>query len=143
MTTPLTGTEQLLASAADEVKPVNRYSTGPLMLFPSARLVDQYIRAIPQGESRDIATMRGDLAARRGAHATSLPILRERLLAIAEAVFDAFDAGAPPREVTPVWRIYIEHSNALLRRLSREPGILFDLRADERREPAEPDRQAA
>ena len=44
-----------------------------------ARLVEEYIRDIPEGESRDIATVRRDLAARCGADATSLPALRERL----------------------------------------------------------------
>ncbi len=143
MRIPLTLTDQLLASTVDNVMSVDGYTTGQLMLFPSARLVEQYIRAIPAGESRDIATMRRDLAARRSAHVTSLPVLRERLLAVAETVFTDLDDGALLREVTPVWRVHVEHSDALLRRLSYEPAFLLDLRASERPEPAVTARQAA
>ncbi len=142
-----TWTEQVLASTIDEVKPVDRNTAGiragQPMLYPSARLVEQYIRAIPEGECRDIATLRRDLAARRGALATNLPTLRERLLAIAEATFDELDDGAVLREVTPVWRVHVEHSDVLLRRLSFEPAFLFDLRASEEPQPAEIERQAA
>jgi hypothetical protein len=87
--------------------------------------------------------MRRHLAARRSAHVTSLPILRERLLAIAEAVVDELDDGALLREVTPVWRVHIEHSDALLRRLSYEPAFIFQLRASEHAQPVEIDRLAA
>lgn len=147
MNATLTWTEQVLASTIDEVKPVDRDSAGieagQLMLFPSARLIEDYIRAIPEGECRDIATIRRDLAASRGAATTSLPALRERLLAIAEAAFDELDDGALLREVTPVWRVHIEHSDALLRRLSFEPSFLFDLRASEQAPPFEIERLAA
>lgn len=142
-----TWTEQVLASTIDEIKPVDRKTAGieagQPMLYPSARLVEEYIRAIPEGECRDIATMRRDLAARRGALATNLPTLRERLLAIAEAAFDELDDGALLREVTPVWRVHLEHSEVLLSRLSFEPAFLVDLRASEHAHPAEIDRQAA
>jgi hypothetical protein len=147
MNTTLTWTEQVLASTIDEVKPVDRNTAGieagQPMLYPSARLIEEYIRAIPEGESRDIATLRRDLAASRGALATSLPTLRERLLAIAEAAFDELDDGALLREVTPVWRVHIEHSDVLLNRLSFEPDFLFDLREGEQSRPVEIDRQAA
>jgi hypothetical protein len=147
MTTILTWTERVLASTTDEIKPVDRdkanIRAGQLMLYPSARLVEEYIRAIPEGESRDIATMRCDLAVRHGAHATSLPTIRECLLAIAEAVFDELDDGALLREVTPVWRVCVEHSDVLLSRLSFEPAFLFDLRASERQYPVEDHEQAA
>lgn len=147
MTMTQSWTEQVLASTTDEVKPVVRdraaIRAGQTMLYPSARLVDEYIRAIPEGECRDIATVRRDLAARRGAFATCLPTLRDRLLAIAEAAFDELDDGALLQEVTPVWRVHVEHSDVLLRRLSFEPAFLLDLRASEHDHPAEIDRQAA
>lgn len=147
MNATLTWTQQVLASTTDVVKPVDTdkagIKAGQPMLYPSARLLEEYIRAIPEGESRDIATMRRDLAARHGAHATSLPTTRDRLLAIAEAVFDELDDGALLREVTPVWRVCVEHSDVLLSRLSFEPAFLFDLRASERSHPVEFDRQAA
>lgn len=147
MTTTLTWTERVLASTTDEIRPVERDRIGILagqpMLHPSARLIDQYIRAIPEGESRDIATMRRELAARCGAVATSLVTTRQRLRIIAEAVFEQLDDGALLREVTPVWRVLDEHSGRVLDELSFEPALLFDLRASEEAPPSEPFKQAA
>jgi hypothetical protein len=147
MNVTLTWTQQVLASTTDEIRLIGRAgpssSAGRLVLSPSARLVEEYIRDIPEGESRDIATVRRDLAARCGADATSLPALRERLLAIAEAVFDELDDGALLREVAPVWRVRVEDSDVLLSRLSFEPAFLFDLRDSERVHSVEIDRQAA
>lgn len=140
MNATLTWTQQVLASTTDEIRLIGRTrpsSAGRLVLSPSARLVEEYIRAIPEGESRDIATVRRDLAARCGADATSLPALRDRLLAIAEAVFDELDDGALLREVTPVWRVLDADSGRILDELSFEPAFLFDLRAGEHALPAE------
>ena len=147
MTATLTWTEKVLASTIDEIAPVDcdnaGIKAGQPMLYPSARLIEEYIRAIPAGECREIATLRRDLAARRGALATCLPTLRERLLAIAEAAYDELDDGALLGEVTPVWRVHVEHSEVLLRRLSFEPAFLFDLRSSEHSHPEAIDRQAA
>jgi hypothetical protein len=143
----LTLTGQILQADASDVKPVESdrvgIKAGQLMLFPSTHRVEAYIQSIPEGESRDIATMRRELAASKGAHATSLPALRGRLLEIAEATFDAFDDGALLRELTPVWRVLDEQSGSILDRLSFDPTFLFDMRASERARPSELERQAA
>lgn len=146
-TSTLTWTERVLASTTDEIRPVERdrigIAAGQPMLYPSARLIAQYIHDIPEGESRDIATMRRDLAARSGAIATSLVTTRQRLRLIAEAVFDQLDDGALLSEVTPVWRVLDEYSGRILDELSYEPAFLFDLRACERSSSAGVVKQAA
>lgn len=147
MNATMTWTEQVLASTTDEIKPVDVNTSGlkagQPMLYPSARLIEEYIRAIPEGESRDIATMRRELAVRRGALATCLETTRMRLRAIAEAAFDELDDGALLTEVTPVWRVLDRHSGIVLDMLSFEPTFLFDLRAGERSHPEETLKQAA
>lgn len=147
MNTTLTWTQQAPASETDVITPLAHdkagIKAGEPMLYPSGRTVEAYIHAIPEGESRDIATMRRDLAARRGARATCLPTLRDRLLVIAEAVFDQLDDGALLREVAPVWRVHVEHSAVLVSQLSFTPKFFADLRASENRYPALIDRQAA
>lgn len=129
MVATLTWNDRVLASDTSHIRP--DHATGQPTLFPSAQLIARYIRAIPEGERRDIDTMRRELAARHGVLTTCPETTRRHLLAIAEATFDAFDDGALLRELTPVWRVLDERAGKLLDALSFEPAFLFDLRASE------------
>ena len=59
--------EKLNASKPHEVKPapidIAGMKSGQIMLVPSARIVDEFIRTIPAGTSVDIQTLRRQLAA--------------------------------------------------------------------------------
>ena len=59
-----TWTEKLSSSKPHEVKPapidIAGMKAGQIMLVPSPRIVDDFIRAIPEGESMDIRTLRSE-----------------------------------------------------------------------------------
>jgi hypothetical protein len=138
----ITLNNQRFESDTAGVNPGNTNASN-LMLFPSALLIEEYIRAIPEGESRDIPTMQRDLAARYNALTTNREATRKHLRAIAEDTFDGLDNGAPLGEVIPVWRVLGARAGTLLDELSFDPAILFELRAGERSHAAELDRHAA
>lgn len=78
---------------------------GHTLFVATPRIVDDYIRAIPQGESRSIVRMRNELARSRKANATC-PVSSAIFLRIsAQAAIDDMDAGKSVAEVTPFWRV--------------------------------------
>ena len=78
---------------------------GDLCLLPSARLVDDFIRAIPKGKSVSLPELRTTLARRHKAAGTCPVHLGYHLRTVAEAACEARDRGAPLRSITPVWRV--------------------------------------
>ena len=78
---------------------------GDLCLLPSARLVDDFIRAIPRGKAVDLLDMRTKLARRHKAAGTCPVYLGYHLRTVAEAACEARDRGVPLRSITPVWRV--------------------------------------
>lgn len=79
---------------------------GQVMLVPSARLIDDAIRALPPGARLEIPAFRAQLAARHGAE-VCCPITTGILLrVVAEAAWEARARGA--NEITPFWRVIDE-----------------------------------
>jgi hypothetical protein len=78
---------------------------GDLCLLPSARLVDDFIRAIPRGKAVDLLDMRTKLARWHKAAGTCPVYLGYHLRTVAEAACEARDRGVPLRSITPVWRV--------------------------------------
>ena len=128
-------TDQLRASDAHEVKPVDKdkagIRAGQPMLYPSAQMIDRYVRDIPEGEGRDLKVLRRELAARHGALATCPVTTRKALHIVAEAAYEQVEDGAAMDEVTPVWRVIDEGSGTLLKKLSFDSAFIFDQRAAE------------
>jgi hypothetical protein len=80
------------------------------MLVATPRLVDDYIRAIPPGERRDVARMRADLAAAHGAD-VACPLSTGIFARIAaEAALEEAESGVPLAEISPFWRLIAEDS---------------------------------
>lgn len=78
---------------------------GSTLFVATPRIVDDYIRAIPKGESRSIVRMRNELARSWNANATC-PVSSAIFLRIsAQAAIDDMDAGKSVAEVTPFWRV--------------------------------------
>lgn len=78
---------------------------GSTLFVATPRIVDDYIRGIPKGESRSIVRMRNELARSRNANATC-PVSSAIFLRIsAQAAIDDMDAGKSVAEVTPFWRV--------------------------------------
>ena len=92
---------------------------GDLCLLPSARLVDDFIRAIPKGRSVSILELRERLARQYKAEGTCPVYLGYHLRTVAEAACEARDRGARPNQITPVWRV-LEDKAPTLGKLSAE-----------------------
>jgi hypothetical protein len=116
-------TAKLDATPEPEVRPMPKarigLQKGDLCLLPSARLVDDFIRAIPKGKTVSLLDMRARLARQHKAAGTCPVHLGYHLRTVAEAACEARDRGVPLRSITPVWRVL--DANALtLKKLS--PG---------------------
>lgn len=103
---------------------------GDMLLIPTPRLVDAYIRNIPKGHHSDLATMRKDLAAEHHA-AVTCPLTSGIFLRIvAEAAYEAFEQGTPINEITPFWRI-IDDKSPTAKKLSFGKAFLLERRKEE------------
>jgi hypothetical protein len=78
---------------------------GQVMLVPTPRLVDAYIRQIPKGKHADMNLIRKDLAAEYHAEVTC-PLTTGIFVRIAaEAAYEAYTNGEPLDKITPFWRV--------------------------------------
>jgi hypothetical protein len=83
---------------------------GDRLLIPSPQILDDFIRAIPQGESLDLASLRKSLATQFGAEATCPIATGVQLRTVAEAAYEALGSGRPLNEITPFWRVLDENA---------------------------------
>ena len=98
-------------------KPFAGAPEGARMLIATPLLVDEYMRAVPKGDRRTMARMKGDLASAHGAD-VCCPISTSIFARIAaEAALERTEMGAPLSEVTPFWRV-IEPDGKVAGRLS-------------------------
>jgi hypothetical protein len=129
-----TWAEKLNSSKPHAVKPapidIAGMKAGQIMLVPSARIVDAFIRTIPKGASMDVPTLRKQLARKFKAEVTCPITTGFHLKTVAEAAFEALDNGARLREVAPIWRVLDEHSPTT-NRLSCGPAFITRQRARE------------
>lgn len=103
---------------------------GQIMLIPSPKLVDGFIRKIPRGKSVDMATLRGKLARANRAE-VSCPVTTGIFLRIVvEAANEAYVSGKGIGDITPVWRV-IDAKAAILKKVSFDPGWIAEQRARE------------
>ena len=78
---------------------------GQKLYVANPKVVDQYVRGIPAGQSRSIVQMREDLAKRRDADATC-PVSTAIFLRIsAQAAIDELEGGRPIKDIAPFWRV--------------------------------------
>lgn len=107
-------TERLNASAKPVVKPapvsIAGMRAGQIMLVPTARMIADFMSAIPAGQTIDTKAMRRDLATRHHAEATCPIYTGYHLRTVAEAALEAHAAGVPPDAITPFWRVLDEDS---------------------------------
>lgn len=90
---------------------------GGLMLLPSVRMIDDFIRAIPRGDQMSVAEMRAELARRYKADGACPVYSGYHLRTCAEAAFEAYSRGMPLSKVTPVWRV-LDETALTLKKLS-------------------------
>jgi hypothetical protein len=129
-----TWTERLNSPKRHEVKPapinIAGMKAGQIMLVPTAKIVDDFIRTIPKGVSMDVKTLRAKLARKYKAEVTCPITTGYHLKTIAEAAFEAHQQGAKVREITPIWRV-LDESTPTTKRLSYDPAFIMDQRARE------------
>ncbi len=126
--------EQLAASDQIDIRPVPEgrcgMTPGKMMLYPSARMVDEAIRAIPEGQAVSPRELRLLLADQHGAEYTCPVTTTMMLRIVAEAANEAREHGVAPGELTPVWRGLDKRASAL-RKLTFDSAWLLARRADE------------
>src|SRR5262249_23459121 len=114
-------TTRLNADPEPKVRPMPKdrigLKKGDRCLLPSARLVDDFIRAIPKGEAVNVRQMRATLARRYKADGCCPVYLGYHLRTVAEAACEARDRGVPVSRITPVWRV-LDSDAPTLRKLS-------------------------
>lgn len=104
--------------------------TGQMMLIPTPKIVDAYIRQIPKGRQTDILTLRKDLAAEYHAEVTC-PLTTGIFIRIAaEAAYEEYEKGKPLNKITPFWRVISEKSPAA-KKLTFGTKFLIEQRKNE------------
>jgi crotonobetainyl-CoA:carnitine CoA-transferase CaiB-like acyl-CoA transferase len=128
MTTRMSWTECLLDDKPHEVKraPISiaGMRRGQMMLVPSARLVDAFVRTVKRGRSMDAKQLRDAMARAHGAEVCCPITTGFHLRTVAEAVGEALARGAAIARVTPVWRV-LPPGAPTLGKLSYDPAILL------------------
>lgn len=78
---------------------------GSRMLIATPKIVDEYIRLIPNGHHTSLQQMRKDLASEHSADYTC-PITSGIFLRIvSELAYDQYQNGTPLEKITPFWRM--------------------------------------
>lgn len=90
---------------------------GSRMLIATPQIINTYVKNIPFGKTRELTTMRTDLAATYNADKTC-PVTAGILLRIvAEAAFEELENNASIEQITPFWRM-VNPSSKLAKKLS-------------------------
>jgi len=106
---------------------------GQIMLIPTPKIVDAYIRQIPKGVQVATETLSKDLAAEYHAEITC-PLTTGIFIRIAaEAAYEEYEKGKPLNQITPFWRVIRETSptakkltfgTSLLKEQRKKEGIM-------------------
>lgn len=127
--------DKLAAIAPHEIKRMPRdlagMKKGEIVLVPSVRLIDDFIRAIPKGARVTIKDMRHALARRHGAQVTCPVYTGYHLRTVAEAACEARAAGAGVDEITPIWRVLDESTPTIGKLSAKNAAFIARQRARE------------
>jgi hypothetical protein len=119
-----------------EVKRVPRdmmgMKAGQMMLIATPRIIEEYIRAIPEGEKVEVPDMRADLAKKYKAEVTCPVTTGIFLRIVTEAANEDYEAGTPLSNLPPVWRV-IDEKTPLVKKLEFDPAYMLDMGAAERK----------
>jgi len=121
---------QSLPFVSNRLHSVNGERVPQTMLFPSREMIEEQMRAVPMGQTADLAFIRTAMAAEQGA-ATTCPVTTQRLLReIAEVSVDAWRGG--DKHAVPFWRV-IDPATPNAARLAGGADFIRDRRAAEER----------
>ena len=88
-----------------------------MMLIPTPKIIDHYVRAIPKGKSVSLSTIRKDLAVEYHADYTCPVTTGIFLRIVAEAAYQQYQEGRTLSKISPFWRV-VDEKSALLKKLS-------------------------
>ncbi len=91
-----------------EVKPAPKdfadIKAGQMMLLTTPKDVASVIASVPKGKQLDMKALRAKLAKKAGADIACPIVTGIHLRTVAETAGEQLDAGAPAKDVVPVWR---------------------------------------
>lgn len=120
--------DKLRDGKSHQVKPapidIAGMKQGQMMLVPSARIVDAFIRRLPEGRLLEARELRVRLARRYRAEVTCPITMGFILRIVAEAAWEARQAGAAEAALTPVWRV-LENDSPTLKKLPKTAAAFF------------------
>ena len=127
-------TEKLNSPRPHQVKPAPRdmagMKAGQIMLIPTAHMIDDFIRKLPEGQSKHPRRLRAELADQFRAEITCPITTGIFLRIVAEAAWESYQSGTPLSEVTPVWRV-ISPDTPTFSKLSFDNQFILDQRESE------------
>ena len=103
---------------------------GQRALIASPRIVDDFIRDIPDGQHVDVKDMRDRLAAAHGADVMCPLTAGIFLRIVAEAAYESYAGGKKMDDLTPVWRV-IDPKTPTVKKLTFDPDFLWNQRKRE------------
>jgi len=107
---------------------------GQRLLITNAKIVDDMIRAIPEGETLDPTEMRAALAEKYGAELCCPLTSGIHLRIVAEAAFEAYEKSGSLEGITPFWRV-IGKKTPTFKKLSFDTDFVVTQRQREGLEP--------
>jgi len=103
---------------------------GALMLVPTARQVDDFMRTIAPGTEMDVRSFRDALARKHGADKSCPVTTGFHLRTVAEAAHEAAERGVPQDQITPFWRV-LDANAPTTGKLSFGAAVVSDMRRRE------------
>lgn len=129
-----TANEKLNAPGQPEIQPIPLHrknaKPGQTMLIPNARVIDEFVRAIPYGQRIDVKSMRQALAAEYRTDITCPVTTGIQMRVVAEAALEAIADGKNPNDVTAFWRV-LDGTSSAAKKLSCGPEFIASMRSSE------------
>ncbi len=107
---------------------------GQSLLRPTALMVEEIIRQIPQGQEMSVSALRQQLAKENRVDVSCPISVGFHLRTIAEAANEALEAGAEVSDITPFWRVMnsktaatprLSFGTSLLKKMRQKEGLVF------------------
>jgi hypothetical protein len=103
---------------------------GGIMLIPTAKIIDEYVRQIPKGKEVTLQIMRKDLATEYRAEYTCPVTTGIFLRIVAEAAHEELMKGKPIGKIAPFWRV-VDEKSTIGKKVSFGPDFIKTQRTKE------------
>jgi len=103
---------------------------GTRMLIPTPKIVDNFIKTIPNGSFMDTKDLRNKLAIQYDAEMTCPLVTGIFLRIISEAAYEEYQLDRNIEEITPFWRV-VDPDSKLANKLTFGTGFLIQNQANE------------